>query len=262
MSMTLPAAASELSAEHFVSEVLEVCGCGNVVVRIAGTRPLAPGCAVSLQFGDQTAAIADGGICLTIRGGIKINGAADYTVGATCWQVRMPAQRLAGSDQVSVALEADLILANGITIADGLARGREAYRQLRRLIADARETLAELDLKRTASGDAAEPALRIEARLFGDLICGRCGLVAGRRRSISGRHRRIMNATCDWLADQALPDLARAVRAVIRQVNLSAADTARGDLASGQSEPHRWPQGSQTDVVDTLSIVPVLEPIR
>jgi hypothetical protein len=262
MSTTLPAAAPELGAEHFVSEVLEACGCGSVAVRVAGTRMLAPGCAVSLQFGDEVAEVADGGICLTIRGGIKINGAADYTVGATRWQVRMPERRLAASDQLSVTLEADLILANDVTIAEGLARGREAYRELRLLIADARDTLAELNLERAASDAAPGPALRLEARLFGDLICGRSGLVAGRTSAISARHRRIMNAACDWLAQQALPDLARAVRAVIRQVGPSPVGAARADLARDKAQPHRRPQDCESGGAGDPSIVPALEPIR
>jgi hypothetical protein len=259
MSMTLPAAVPALWPEHFINEVLQVCGYGSVAVQLAGTRPLAPGSAVSLQFGDQVAVTESGDVCLTIRCGVTINGAADHTVGATCWQLRMPARRLAGSDRLSLALEADLILARDVTIADGLARGREAYRQLRRLIADARETLAELELDQSASEEIPGPALRIEARQLGDLFSGRSGIVAGKNAAISARRRRIMRDTCDWLAHQALPDLARAV---VGQANPSLGRAVRPGVAPDNTEPHPWPLSHQTGLADDPSIVPALEPIR
>ncbi len=123
-----------------------------------------------------------------------------------------------------MALDADLILAKNVTIADTLARGRDVYRHLRLLIADARDTLGELRLDESGRADAAAgPALRIEARLLGDLISGRSGVVAGNgsRSRISVRYRRITNAACGWLLDEALPNLARAVAAVIPQARVA-----------------------------------------
>jgi hypothetical protein len=104
--------------------------------------------------------------------------------------------------------------------------------------------------------------LRIEARQLGDLFSGRSGIVAGNNASISARHRRIMSATCGWLAHQALPDLARAIRAVVRQASLSLGRAALAGVAPDNTEPHPWSPSHQTGLADDPSIVPALEPIR
>jgi hypothetical protein len=216
MSSPLPDAGSLLLAEH-LNGVLDACHYRGVAVELAGKRSLAPGCSVLLQFGDRLATLNDGGLCLTIRCGLQINGAVEHTVGATYWQVQMPPRRLVGPDRLSIAIEGDLILAGDMAIADALARGRDTYRHLRVLIADARDTLGELRLDESGRDDATGPVLRVEARLLGDLVCGRSGLVAGKGSRVSARRRRVTDAACGFLLERALPDLARAVAGAIPQ---------------------------------------------
>lgn len=265
MSMTVPAAAPLLRAERLLSEVLDACHYRSTVVRLAGVRPLAPGCALSLQFGDQVSSTASGELCLTIRCGLQINGAADYAVGATCRQIRLTVQRHAGAERLNLALEADLILASNFTMTDALARGREIYRSLRLLIADARDTVNELAFDKSARDDTPGPAVRIEARLLGDLISGRSGVVAAKGSGISSRQRRITSAACDWLADQALPDLARAVRDAIRQANPPLRRPVQAGAGEGPSSLQDGKSGDNPDgqsgAGDDPSIVPSLEPI-
>src|ERR1700676_3090896 len=121
MSIASSVPASFLTAEH-VNGVLDVCGYRGVAVRLGGGRLLAPGCAVALQFGGEVA-VDDG---RELR--LLITGAADHAVRATYWQIHRSLQRPSGPDRLGLALEADLILADGIAIADVLAYGGAAYR--------------------------------------------------------------------------------------------------------------------------------------
>jgi hypothetical protein len=69
--------------------------------------------------------------------------------------------------------------------------------------------------------------LRIEARFAADLAAGRSGIVADHAnagepavapaRTATTRHVGMGIAACDCLADQILPDLAQAVRAMVAQ---------------------------------------------
>ena len=262
MSIASPVPAPTLRPEH-VDAMLDASVYRSTAVRLAGTRLLSPGCAVSLQLGDQVALDAGGEMGLTIRGSLRINGAARHAVGATYWQIRRPPHRPAGSHRFSFALETDLILASGVVLADVVALGGEAFRHLHRLIADGRETLLhELPIDTTAPDDAPGPALRIEARLLGDLVSGRSGLVAAGGTKISARHQRITSAACDWLIDEVLPELARAFRAVICQASSSQpSGGASGDRAAG---PHPTeipsPVAAPTGNADCPSIIPELVP--
>jgi hypothetical protein len=262
MSIASSVLASFLTAEH-VNGVLDVCGYRGVAVRLGGGRLLAPGCAVALQFGDEVTVDDGGELRLRIRCSLRINGAADHAVRATYWQIHQSLQRPSGPDRLGLALEADLILADGIAIADVLAYGGAAYRHLRLLIADGRDTLErDLRIDRLARDDAAGPALHIEARLFGDLISGRSGLVLSSRSATSEQHRRITSAACDWLMDEALPDLARAVRAIIQNRSGSSrrlqAACAMAPPLSENPAPLAAPGGN----IDISPILPNLELAR
>src|SRR6202043_330930 len=137
MSIASSVPASFLTAEH-VNGVLDVCGYRGVAVRLGGGRLLAPGCAVALQFGDEVTVDDGGELRLRIRCSLRINGAADHAVRATYWQIHRSLQRPSGPDRLGLALEADLILADGIAIADSMAYGGAADRHLRPRHAGAR----------------------------------------------------------------------------------------------------------------------------
>src|ERR1700676_3231885 len=117
MSIASSVPASFLTAEH-VNGVLDVCGYRGVAVRLGRGRLLAPGCAVALQFGDEVAVDDGGELRLRIRCSLRIDGRANHRGGATVWEVPRSLQRPSGPDRLGLALEADLILADGIAIAD------------------------------------------------------------------------------------------------------------------------------------------------
>jgi hypothetical protein len=205
-----------------VRAVLDACDYRSAAVLVAGAHSLAPGCIVSLQFGDQIAAGAGGAKCLTIRCSIQTSGRDTRMRGVTCWQIRGLFQPSVGSGGLRIAVEADLILGSGVRLADVRANGSEAYRHLHSLIADANATLYDLRIDDKASGEADSPVMRIEAKFLNDLAVGRSGLVAStvpritsHRVSTTTRHLRMLRTACDCLRDDVLPDLARAVRSVL-----------------------------------------------
>lgn len=209
-----------------VRAVLEACDYRSAAVLVAGVHSLAPGCIVSLQFGDQIATGAGGAKCLTIRCSIQISGRDARVRGVTYWQIRGSFQPSGGSGGLRIAVEADLILGSGIRLADVLANGGEAYRHLHSLIADAHATLYDLRIDDTGSREADSPVMRIEAKFVGDLAVGRSGLVASiephtasHRVSTTARHLRMLRTACDCLRDDVLPDLASAVRSVLLSAN-------------------------------------------
>ena len=210
--------------------VLEVCGYRSTAVMLAGRHSLSPGCTLSLQFGDHIAVGVGGAKRLTIRCSVQINGSDDRVGGVTYWQIHKLFRPPVGPERIGIAIEADLILGRGIRLADVPARGGEAYRHLRMLIADARATLRDLRIDERAHREGDGPVVRIEAKFLGGLAAGRSGLVASAepRTSSHGarthgartttRHLRMTEAACDCLSDDILPDLARAVRGMILQV--------------------------------------------
>jgi hypothetical protein len=205
-----------------VHAVLDACDYRSAAVPVAGAHSLAPGCIVSLQFGDEIATGAGGVKCLTIRCSIQIGGHDIRVRGVTCWQIRGLFQPSGGSGGLRIAVEADLILGSGIRLADVLANGGEAYRHLHSLIADAHATLYDLRIDDSGSREADSPVMRLEAKFLGNVAVGRSGLVASagprtasHRASTTARHLRMLRTACDCLRDDVLPDLARAVRSVL-----------------------------------------------
>jgi hypothetical protein len=221
-----------------------------------GVHPLSPGCIVSLQFGDQIVADGSGTTRLTVRCSLRIGGEDDRAAGVTCWQIRQSFHRCVGPERIEFAVEADLILGCGIALADVLGHGRDVYRHLRLLITDARETLR--DIPAAARNGSAGPVLLVELKLFGDLVIGRSGLVGSSRSGLSARRLRIAAAACDWLRDAMLPDLARAVRAMLQQAHPSHRIKAGAD-AVAKSYP--WPVVRPISFAGHPSIVPALEPV-
>jgi hypothetical protein len=224
-----------------------------------GIHALSRGCAVSLQFGDQIVAGGNGTTRLTIRCSLQVNGEDDRAAGVTCWQIRKSFYRRVGLERLEFAIEADVILGSGITLADVLAHGRDVYRHLRLLIADARDTLRDLPVAGGSPNGAASPVLLIEAKFLGDLAVGRSGLVASSMPDPSSRHLRMTAAACDWLKDGVLPDLARAVRAMILQVSSSLPVRPQADV---MAESRPCPTDSPINFTATPPIVPALEPVQ
>lgn len=249
--MSLP---SPLLTVDRVRAVLEAGGYRGTAVLLSGSHLLSPGCVVALQFGDQTAVGAGGTACLTIRCSLRVNGQDDRVTDMTYWQIRKSLCRPIASERLDVAIEADLLLGSDITLADVLTHGRDVYRHLRLLIADARDALHEQFVGGACPHQSAGPVLRIEAKFRGDLAVGRSGLVASGNLRPSGPQLRMTAAVCDWLRDRMLPDLARAVRSMILQASSSLPFQVQSDATA---ESHRWPDARPIRFANNSSIVPV-----
>jgi hypothetical protein len=206
--------------------LLAIGGYRGAVIATWRRHVLPVGCRVSLQFGDQLARDGDGLTHAVIRCSLELNGNDEPIGEVTYWQIRKVLPTTVDGDRVHVALETDLLLGNMIRLDDVLTNGAEVVRHLRLLIADARLTLAHLPVNDRPGADAAAPVLRIEARFAADLAAGRSGLVlpdpaaggpAAAPFRTTTRQVGIGLAACDCLADQILPELAQAVRAMIAE---------------------------------------------
>jgi hypothetical protein len=207
--------------------LLAICGYRGAVIATWRRHVLPVGCRVSLQFGDQVVRDGDGLTHVAIRCSLEINGNDERIGEVSYWQIRKVLPVTVDGERVHFALETDLLLGNMIRLDDVLTHGAEVFRHLRLLISDARLTLAHLPLNDRLGEDAAAPVLRIEARFAADLAAGRSGLVVSDPAETGGpaaapfrttaRQAAIGIAACDCLADQILPDLAQAVRAMIAQ---------------------------------------------
>jgi hypothetical protein len=210
-----------------VRTLLAICGYRGAVIATWRRHVLPVGCRVSLQFGDRLARDGDGLTHVVIRCSLELNG-NDARIGeVSYWQIRKVLPVTVNGERVHVALETDLLLGNTIRLDDVLTHGAEVVRHLQLLISDARATLAHLPLDDRPGADAAAPVLRIEARFAADLAAGRSGLVLPDPNDAGGpaaasvrptaRQVGFGLAACDCLADQILPDLAQAVRAMIAE---------------------------------------------
>jgi hypothetical protein len=219
----------ELSADH-IRALLTASGYGNADAAVRERYSLPAGCGISLQFGERIATNGDGVPHATLRCDLVLNGNEAHAGQAACWTVAKVVRTSAGGEQFSLAMDVKLVLGSGVFLDDILAHGADVFRHLRLLLADARATLLSLPVADEATASVDGQALRIEARFIGDLAAGRSGFVGvraaddGRPRAsaarprmfrIAPRKQRMMAAACDCLADQVLPDLARALRRLI-----------------------------------------------
>ena len=256
---------------------LEARGYRCTTALLPGIRALAPGCMVALQFGDDIAMKADGTTCLTVRASIQINGSDERVGGITYLQVRKLFHRLVGRDRLCFAIEADLILGGGISLAEGLALGDDIHRHMQMLIGDASATLHDLSFDERERHEAAPvtaPAIRIDARFLGDIATGRSGLVtsggAGRitlPAKLATRHLQITHMACDWLKDDILPDLA----STVRRVTLRAQTTLRypppasvepDQKPPAEEAPKAWPDDPSVQTTDDVAATLVPEQVR
>ena len=203
--------------------LLDAGGYESAIVVAHGQHDLPVGCNVALEFGDRITRDVDGTTHMPITCSLVLNGSERRVAGVTRWRIGKTLSMTLDQDRLLLTIDAELLLGSTIELDDVLLRGGEVLRHLRLLLADARATLGNLPVD-DRRGDEFPPRLRIDARFAANLAVGRSGLV--RRRSFDGdrppipgritMHRaRGAMAACDGLADHVLPDLARAMRAMI-----------------------------------------------
>jgi hypothetical protein len=220
-SSHIPQAGSDcLTADH-LRELLATCGYQGAIV--AGAKSALPaGCGVVLQFGDELAASNGQAMQPVIRCNLAFNGSNPTPGGVTRWQLHKTVQMSTEKDRFSFAVEADVMFGECVRLGEALAHGGDIFRHLRLLLADARYAVQTSPLAREGDPTVEKPVLRIEARFVGDLAAGRSGFL--RRHTAPSRagvpqltafDRCLAEAACDCLADQVIPELARAFRGLI-----------------------------------------------
>jgi len=219
----------ELLADH-VRALLAAGGYGNAAAVVGQRYSLPAGCGVLLQLGGEVVTDGDGLPRSILRCEVVLNGSDAHIGHAACWTVDKFIRACTGGDQFGLAMDVRLVLGSRVFLDDILAHGGDVFRHLRLLLADARTTALSLPVADEAAADSDGPALRIEARYAGDVAAGRSGFVDGRAAGsgrpiasaarprmlrIAARRKLMIAAACDYLADQVLPDLARALRELI-----------------------------------------------
>jgi hypothetical protein len=216
-----------LSVEQ-LRKLLAACGYRNTVV-VGGKYSLPVGCGVALQFGGRVAQQADEPTQATVHCDFAINGSNHHVTGASYWQIEKTVRMFTGAVQTSVAIKANLLLGDGMVVEEAVAYGSSIFRHLRLLLADARDALQTLSIAREDDARVEGPALRIEARFVGSLVAGRSGFVRARAHrggtganlspQIRAFDQRLLDAVCEYLAAQLIPDLARGARSMVARAS-------------------------------------------
>lgn len=231
--------------------LLAAAGYRSTMVSVHGWHLLPVGCSVVLQFGDGVMS-ENAAKRIPIKVSIVINGAEEHVGGITRWQIDKMVSVGAGADEFTLVLDADLLLGSAVSLDEWTVRGEEALSHLTSLIADLRETLSALPLSERRGEDARRLTARVEARYVGDIVAGRTGLVhvddgdgraRGRPPRISTRSLHDFVTTCDGLAGEVLPELARVVRATF------AASPPDQSPSLQAGEPQSWHRGTTIETI-------------
>jgi hypothetical protein len=193
--------------------LLAACGYDSTVVD--GAKFAVPaGCSINLQFGEDIA-LGDGETArAAVRCKLAIGANHQRSGRASRWHIHKLLALSGDADRFCVAIEAELVLGEGLALGSTLTRETKAFDHLQLLLADARETLQAIPRARRDDAEIDGPVLRIEARFVGELAAGRSGLVrsgpgGSAPRQISAVSQRLLSAACTCVADQLIPDLAR-----------------------------------------------------
>lgn len=179
---------------------------------------LAAGSAISFQFGERIASGARGLPQLILKGAFQINadeapsyGSVRLTVEKTrtIWSDR-PFE-LALNIDLQLAIKADFSLPDELVLGSSAIQGAYAYHHLQGLVADSVQAVLGLPIDKQSSASVG-PAMRIEARLFGDLAIGRSGMVKPTEAAVSRNYQWHALAACDWLQERVLPELGLVMR--------------------------------------------------
>ncbi len=220
-----------LTSERLRAE-LEACGyrCTDAqTVEVTRRCGMVPGGSVVLQFSD--ASTMDNGRWLMIPCSVQINGSCELATSVTRWQSRKTFSFLSarGTETSGFVLEMEVMLGADLVLGDVLTHGDHVFRQLQLLIADACDLLRDTAIE-TGLADAVVPMVRIEAKVFGELVAGRSGLV-GRGKDVSVlppsaavRRLQLLRKVCDRLKDDVVPELAMAIGRMTRAVEHACAD--------------------------------------
>jgi hypothetical protein len=212
-SSTAPVGPERVLTTDDLRRLLADCGYDSTVVD--GAKLAVPaGCSIDLQFGEDIA-LGDGE---TARAAVRCKlaiGANHQRAGrASRWHIHKLVALSGDVDRFCVAIEAELLLGEGLVFGGTLARETKAFDHLQLLLADARETLQAVPRIRRDDAQIDRPVLRIEARFVGELAAGRSGLVrsgpgGSAPRQISAVSQQLLSAACTCVADQLIPDLTR-----------------------------------------------------
>ena len=214
-SSTAPVGPECVLTTDNLRRLLAACGYDSTVVD--GAKFAVPaGCSIDLQFG-QDIALDDGETArAAVRCKLAIGANHQRGGSASRWHIHKLVALFGDADRFCVAIEAELLLGAGLVLADALVQDSKIFDHLRLLLADARETLQALPRARRGDAQVEGPTMRIEARFVGELAAGRTGLVrvgpGAAPRQISAVSQRLLGAACTCVADQLIPDLARALR--------------------------------------------------
>ena len=174
---------------------------------------LPAGSSLAIQFGDDVAVERNGipkvvlsGTCLINADDGPSSGVISLAVEKTHQLREKKSFGLALKLKLHVGIEADFHVPSELERGRSAIQRAESYVHLQSLVADAFETVRSLridPLDKALCG----PAMRVEARLLGDIALGRTGIMRPCNAAVSSDYVRHTSAACEWLRHRVLPEL-------------------------------------------------------
>lgn len=202
---------------------LAVRGYKSEILSAFRSVELPSGSALATQFGDEVAVDSRGRTRVILNARFQINADAGPSAGLICLGVEKAHQiggelpfELALKLKLQIGIEADCCVPSELERGRSAIQRAESFAYLQSLLVDARETVRSLRIDPLENA-VCGPAIRIEARFFGDIALGRTGVMRSPKAAVSSDYVRYTSAVCEWLQDRALPDLRSVLDALSRK---------------------------------------------
>jgi len=220
---------------HQISDIqttLAALGYKERLVPVFWSLGLPAGSKLAVQFAESVVTSTKGRSKLVLDGTFQINADDGPSAGLVHMEVEK-VHRLRGERPIDLVLKLKLLIGIEIDlhVPSELEFGRsaihraESYNYLQSLAADALQTAINLQvdpLENTLCG----PAIRIEARLLGELALGRTGVVRSSKQTASRDFASCTTAACEWLQHRVLPELRSVINRLSRKDQFIVTDRA------------------------------------
>ncbi len=143
---------------------------------------------------------------------------------------------LALTIDLGLALRDNLRVPDDLQQAEASIHSAWTYRYLLDLVEDMREALRGVAVSSACKGWSG-PALRLEARVVGDLTMGRTGVVRPCSQASSHDYKRLALSACDSLTRRVLPELRQVIRELSHHRGVRLAPGFSGNEEAGGRLP-------------------------
>jgi hypothetical protein len=209
----LDAIQAALAARGYTSEILSAFR----------SIQLPAGSTMTFQFGDEIVADPKGRPKVNLQTVCQVNADDVPSAGVVSLGIEKSHQfcddrpfLLALKLKLQLGIDADFHLPRELERGGSAIQRVETYVFLQSLLSDACETIKSFSID-PADDAPSGPAMRIEARLLGDIALGRSGVVRSIGQAASADYVRFAAAACEWLRNRVLPELRCVVHDVTKK---------------------------------------------